>query len=148
MIRMLPLPLVFFILLLTTGHSNAQTQSVGIIKSLSGEVFLVNEDLKTKAAANMKINRGDTIVTGANSSVGLIFTDDTVVSLGPGSEINVENYLFNPADQELSFVTKLLRGTFSFITGQIAKLAPQNVKLETPNATLGVRGTKFVVKVD
>ena len=71
-----------------------------------------------------------------------------MVSLGPASEINVANYLFNPADQELSFVTRLLRGTFSFITGQIAKLAPQNVKLETPNATLGVRGTKFVVKVD
>jgi hypothetical protein len=96
----------------------------------------------------MIVVQGNSIKTGANSSVGLLFEDDTVVALGPNSEIKIESYLFNPVDQELSFIARLAKGTFSFITGQIAKLAPQNVKFETPDATLGVRGTKLLVEID
>jgi hypothetical protein len=96
----------------------------------------------------MKIHQGDAIRTGATSSVGLIFDDDTVVSLGPHSELAIERFQFNPVDRELSFFARLLKGTFCFITGQIAKLAPNKVKFETPEATLGVRGTKFLVKID
>ncbi|MBU1564997.1 MAG: FecR domain-containing protein [Proteobacteria bacterium] len=127
---------------------SASTDSVGIIKTVSGEVFLVSTQKSLSAAPNMKINRGDTIKTGATGSVGLIFDDDTVVSLGPNSEIAVESFMFNPVDQELSFVSRLIKGTFCFVTGQIAKLAPKKVKFETPEATLGVRGTKFLVEID
>jgi hypothetical protein len=129
--------------------SNATaSDSIGIVKSMDGEVFLVGPHSTLSAAPNMKIRQGDTIKTGATSSAGLIFHDDTVVSLGPNSELAIENFQFNPADRELSFVSRLLKGTFCFITGQIAKLAPNKVKFETPEATLGVRGTKFLVKID
>jgi hypothetical protein len=96
----------------------------------------------------MKINQGDSIQTGSKSNAGLIFEDDTVVSLGSNSEMSIEEFLFDPAKKKLSFTTRLFKGTFSFISGQIAKLAPDNVKLETPDATLGVRGTKFLVKIN
>jgi hypothetical protein len=78
----------------------------------------------------------------------MIFKDDTVVALGPDSELIIDNFLFNPGNKELSFITRLVHRTYSFITGQIAKLAPKKVILETPDATLGGRGTKFVVRVD
>ena len=126
----------------------AQVDPVGIVKSVSGEVFLTSSQSTTRATPNMLINQGDSIKTGTKSSIGLIFTDDSVVSLGPNSEMSIQNFLFNPVDQELSFVVRLVQGTFSFITGQIAKLAPKNVKLLTPDATLGVRGTKLLVKID
>ena len=126
----------------------AEFESIGFVDSVKGEVMIVSSKSSVKAVQNMKVITGDSIKTGSSSSVGLIFEDDTVVSLGPGSEMVIEAFLFNPADRELSFVARMFKGTFSFITGQIAKLAPQNVQLETPGATLGVRGTKFVVKVD
>ena len=126
----------------------AEFESIGFVDSVKGEVMIVSSKSAVKAVQNMKVITGDSIKTGSSSSVGLIFEDDTVVSLGPGSEMVIEAFLFNPADRELSFVARMFKGTFSFITGQIAKLAPQNVQLETPGATLGVRGTKFVVKVD
>ena len=126
----------------------AEFESIGFVDSVKGEVMIVSSKIAVKAVQNMKVITGDSIKTGSSSSVGLIFEDDTVVSLGPGSEMVIEAFLFNPADRELSFVARMFKGTFSFITGQIAKLAPQNVQLETPGATLGVRGTKFVVKVD
>lgn len=142
--------LLLIITFLLAGPINcmAKFESVGFVKSVAGEVFIVSSNLSVRAVPNMKIIKGDSIVTGAGSSVGLIFEDDTVVSIGPKSEIVIQDFMFNPVEKELSFVARMVKGTFSFITGQIAKLAPKNVKLETPDATLGVRGTKFLVKID
>jgi hypothetical protein len=140
------LSLAFF--LAAAEHCLAQDDSFGIVKSVSGEVVIASTQRSITALPNMKISQGDSVKTGSEGSVGLIFTDDTVVALGPNSEMKIESLLFNPVDLELSFVARLFKGTFSFITGQIAKLAPKNVKFETPEATLGVRGTKLLVEID
>jgi hypothetical protein len=135
-------------LFISSLNASAQPDPAGIIKTVSGEVFITNPESTIKAVANMRIIQSDSIQTGANSSAGLIFEDDTVVALGPNSEMLIESFLFDPHNKKLSFIAKMAHGTFSFITGQIAKLAPQKVKLETPDATLGVRGTKFLVKIN
>ncbi len=124
------------------------SESIGFIKSVSGTVFLENGDTEVKATKNMKIVEGDRIVTTGKSGVGVIFKDDTALSLGPKSEIEIKHFQFEPFENKLSFVTELFHGTFSFISGQIVKLAPDKVEIQTPNATLGVRGTKFLVQVD
>ncbi len=148
---MKPFFLIFFcIFFLHIGSLNAHAQfkSAGMIKSVSGEVFITSSLTTIKAVPNMRIKQGDSIQTGAKSSAGLIFEDDTVVALGPNSQMSIQSFQFNPVDKELSFITRMIHGTFSFITGQIAKLAPEKVKIETPDATLGVRGTKFLIEID
>ena len=135
-------------LLVFLSTSTIASETIGIIKSVSGDVYLTNTTSAIKAIPNMRLNQGDSIRTGPYSNAGLIFEDDTVVSLGSNSEMSIERFLFDPAAEKLEFVAKLLQGTFSFISGQIAKLAPDQVKIETPDATLGVRGTKFLVKID
>jgi hypothetical protein len=129
-------------------NAHARQESAGIIKAVSGDVFITSSQTTVKAVPNMEIIQGDFIKTGANGSAGLIFEDDTVVGLGPNSEMSIESFLFNPVNKELSFIARMIHGTFSFITGQIARLAPEKVTFETPDATLGVRGTKFLVKID
>jgi hypothetical protein len=142
--------ILFCISFFLSGSVNAYAQldSAGIVKAVSGNVFITSAQTTVKAVPNMKIIQGDFIRTGANGSAGLIFDDDTVVALGPNSEMSIENFLFNPVNKELSFIAEMVHGTFSFITGQIAKLAPKKVIFKTPDATLGVRGTKFLVKID
>lgn len=135
-------------LCLGAGPVSAEQEYIGFIDNVEGEVTIVSGENTVKGEPNMKIVAGDVIQTGSKSSVGLIMLDDTVVSVGPGSKIAIEEFLFDPAERDLSFVARLVKGTFSFITGQIAKLAPQKVKLETPDATLAVRGTKFIVEID
>lgn len=135
-------------LLLFLSTNTTASETIGIIKTISGDVYLTNPIAEIKAVPNMKLNQGDSIRTGPNSNAGLIFEDDTVVSLGSNSEMIIEKFLFDPAAKKLEFVARMLQGTFSFISGQIAKLAPNQVKLETPDATLGVRGTKFLVKIN
>lgn len=130
------------------GFAAEAAVAVGFISSFSGDVLLVSPGSSISAEPKMRFHQGDTIRTGKDSSAGLIFQDDTLVSLGANSELVVEDFLFDPANHELSFIARLVQGSFSFVTGQIGKLAPKRVKLQTPNATLGVRGTKFLVKVD
>lgn len=144
----------FFVLLLiwTTGASSSHAGEglAGLVKNVSGIVTITNSLEKKEVAAvpNMLFFQGDRVKTGKSSSVGLIFEDDTVLSLGANTELTIEEFQFNPLEQELSFIARMVRGTFSLISGQIVKLAPEKVELRTPNATLGVRGTKLLVKVD
>lgn len=70
-------------LFISSLNASAQQESGGIIKTTSGEVFISNPETTIKAVANMRFIHGDSIQTGANSSAGLIFEDDTVVALGP-----------------------------------------------------------------
>lgn len=143
----LPALIAASLLACLTTHAYS-LETIGIIKSVSGSVYLSNSASSIRAVPNMKLNEGDTVTTGPKSNIGLIFEDDTVVSLGSNSEMSIEEFIFDPAKEKLSFVATLVKGTFSFISGQIAKLAPDQVKLETPDATLGVRGTKFLVQIN
>ncbi len=133
---------------LNARGAHAQGDPAGIIKAVSGDVFITSAQTTIRAVSNMKIMQGDSVKTGNNGKAGLIFDDDTVIGLGPDSEISIDQFLFDPVNKQLSFITRMIHGTFSFLSGQITKLAPKKVILETPDATLGVRGTKFLVKVD
>jgi hypothetical protein len=126
----------------------ASPDHVGIVKSLVGDVVVLRNDAPIKAEGNMKLLKGDQIRTGANGKVGLIFEDDTIISIGPNSRIVIENFLFQPNEKRLSFIARILQGTASYLSGQIAKLAPDLVRIETPQATVGMRGTHVLIKVD
>ncbi len=129
------------------GQSWAEIQTAGFIQSVIGDVKVVSAGSMQKAVDNMTVKVGDSIITKAESSIGIVFKDDSVVSLGPDSEMIVRDFRFDPATDNLSFIAKVLKGTFSYLSGKITKLAPQKVKIETPDATLGIRGTKLLVEV-
>ena len=95
-----------------------------------------------------RVFRNDILKTGSDGSMSIVFRDDTLLALGPNSEFAIKEFLFSPAEGKLSIVTRLLRGTAVCITGIIGKLSPQSVRFETPVANIGVRGTKFAVKVE
>ena len=94
-----------------------------------------------------QIQKADIVRTDRQGYVGLVFSDDTSVSMGPNTELVVEDYLFEPLNKKLSFVMRLVRGTISYLSGQISKLSSESVRLITPEATIGVRGTHVLLKV-
>jgi hypothetical protein len=95
-----------------------------------------------------KIFEGDTLRTGTDGSLGTILKDDTFISLGPNSELVISEFLFVPAEGKFSIITRMLKGTAAYLSGVIAKLSPQSVRFETPLASVGIRGTKFLVNVN
>lgn len=124
----------------------ADEAPIGFIKTIAGNVNITTKTGSHDAAIGMAVYLGDTIMTGTNGSVGLLLSDDTSLALGPNSEMSVDTFLFNPAQAQLGLSARLVSGTLHFISGVIARLRPESVQIITPNATIGVRGTRFVVK--
>lgn len=136
-------------LILCSGMAWAAEMPVaGIVKSVKGRAVISRHGQSLEAAGGMKILMGDVVQTAEGGSIGLIFNDDTLVSMGPGSEMVIADYDFAPIEGKLSFVARFIRGTIAYLSGQIAKLSPQSVRLETPVATIGVRGTQVLVKLE
>ena len=86
--------------------------------------------------------------TGADGALGITLKDDTRVSLGPNSEVRVDRFLYAPAEGSLGLVLNFVRGVAAYVSGHIAKLAPESIRLETPAAIIGVRGTTLAVRVE
>ncbi len=126
----------------------ASDGSAGRVKTVEGSASIVRGQSTLPAVVNERVLQGDTLRTGPDGSLGVILKDDTTLSLGPNSVVVVEQFLFAPAEGKLSLVTRMLKGTAVYLSGIIGKLSPQSVRFETPNATIGIRGTKILVKVD
>ena len=124
----------------------AEPEYIGIVKSITRDAFFIRKGETTPADVNMKIMNKDIIITGPDGAIGIILKDDTVISMGPGSEIIIDDFIFDPVQNNLSFVARMLHGTVSYVSGQIVKLSPESVRFETPVATVGMRGTHFLVK--
>ncbi len=96
----------------------------------------------------MTLSSGDIIKTEQNSVVALVFSDDTLISMGPKTKVAIDEYVFEPLEKRMAFVTRIIQGTISFLSGQLEKIAPKSVRLVMPTATIGVRGTYVLIKVD
>ncbi|MEE8327958.1 MAG: FecR domain-containing protein, partial [Nitrosomonadaceae bacterium] len=86
--------------------------------------------------------------TRARSSMGITLKDATVISLGPETEFAIDEYAYAPAKNKLKLSSRITKGSLNYVSGIIAKLQPEAVKIKTPAGTIGVRGTKFAVKVE
>lgn len=125
----------------------AADQAVAEIRTLRGEVQVLREGKKLPLYGGDKLYRSDVVITGEESSVGLIFEDNTVLSLGAKSKVVIQEFVFAPEKGVMSMILRLLKGTASYLSGIIGKQSPEKVKFNTPTATIGVRGTQFLVKV-
>jgi hypothetical protein len=90
----------------------------------------------------------DVINTDDSGSVGITFKDNTMISIGPNTKYVIDEYAYQPKNNQLSFVSTVSRGTLNFVSGNLTKLAPNAVKVNTPVGTMGMRGTRFLLKVE
>jgi hypothetical protein len=123
-------------------------EAIGYIKNTSGEAAIERNGERAPAAAGQPLYRKDVLVTGADGTLGATLKDSSLLSLGPGSRLALETYLFEPDRKAYSFISRITSGTLQYVSGLISKLSPGSVKIETPVATLGLRGTRLLVKVD
>ena len=121
---------------------------IGQIKNVAGQVFLLRNNVEQPAKAGDLIEQADVVATGPNSSVGITFIDNSRLSAGPNSRIELKQFRFNSTTHEGEFLADMQRGTLAIVSGQIAKHSPEAMKVKTPTSILGVRGTTFAVKVE
>ena len=132
----------------TTPAAAQQPVPAGRIKLVSGAAFVVNDQRRIPAQVGETVFETDSLSTGPDGRLGVTLRDETRISLGPRSEVRIDRFLYSPADGNLAFVLKVVRGIATYVSGRIAKLAPDAVRLETPAAVVGIRGTRLAIRVD
>jgi hypothetical protein len=126
----------------------AATERIGLVKTYQPVAYALRQGVEVKLGVGSEIYEGDTITTDADGAVGIIFNDGAVLTLGPSGKLIVEQFLFKPAQKNVSFLSRVMKGSVSFISGAIGRIAPGSVQFITPTATLGLRGTKILIEVE
>jgi len=101
------------------------------------------ESIQTKVGDPVYL--GDVVRTGADSRVGINFVDGTSFNLSSNARMTLDEYVYEPGGKSNSTAFNLTKGTFVFVAGQVAKTG--DMKIETPVATMGIRGTTPHVEI-
>ena len=91
------------------------------------------------------VYQGDAVATGANGRVGINFTDGTSFNLSSNARMVLNEFVYDPNSSSNSTVFNLTKGSFTFVAGKIAKSG--DMKVDTPVATMGIRGTTPRVEI-
>ena len=143
--------MLFFGVLLLAGAwmcTHAFAGEAGRIKVSKGDVRIERNGKLMAAPVGTVIEAEDTVKTGADGSVGITFQDNSLLSAGPNSELVIERFVFDSTTHQGEFDTRLKKGTLAVVSGKIVKQSPEAMRIKTPAAIMGVRGTEFIVKVD
>jgi hypothetical protein len=124
----------------------AQAQEAGHVKVAKGAVTIERGGQKLPAPVGAPVQTGDVVVTGADGSVGISFLDNSLLSAGPNSVLAIDRFAFDSTTHQGAFETSLKTGTLAVVSGKLAKQSPEAMKVKTPAAVLGVRGTEFLVR--
>jgi hypothetical protein len=136
--------------ILAVAATPAAAQSsapAGRVKIATGSAFVVRGEQLVPATVGLIVLESDSLRTGADGALGVTLKDDTRVSLGASSEVRIHSFVYNPSAGRMGLVLKFVRGITAYVSGRIAKLAPDSIRLETPAAIVGVRGTTLTVRV-
>lgn len=130
-----------------TQAAGQQPSGAGRVKTVSGAAFIVRNQTVIPAQPGQVVFEADSLRTGPDGTIGVTLKDDTRLALGPGSEIRLERFAYAPGNANLGMVLKFVRGVTAYVSGRLAKLAPDSIRLETPSAIVGVRGTTLAIRV-
>ena len=131
-----------------TSHSSAAVSGdIGRVKIASGLAAVERGGKPVAATPGLILLKGDILTTGKNGRIGVTFNDNTRFAAGPNSRIAITDFAFNDTTYEGKFLTQVDRGSLAIVSGQIAKSRKDAMRVRTPTALLGVRGTRFVVEV-
>jgi hypothetical protein len=150
-LRKLFLPLVTIIFLFSihgTAISADPFPVVATVQKVNGMATVVRQGQTISVKIGLEIYQNDMLRTGPDGSLGVVFQDDTLLSMGPDSVLVIDEFVFAPKQSKFSIVIRMLKGTAAYLSGLISKLAPEAAHFKTPTASIGIRGTKFVASVE
>lgn len=128
--------------------SAAPNAVIGQAKTVAGKPMVLRGGEKIALKIGDSVMEHDVFETGVGGSVGITFTDNTSFSIGPGSQVAIDTYFFDPKNLKGNLMAQIKKGTMLVRSGDLTKQQPGSVQIKTPRTVLGVRGTTFVIAVD
>jgi hypothetical protein len=120
---------------------------IGQVKVAKGAVQIEREGKRVAASVGTPVRTADVLVTGADGSAGVTFSDNSLVSIGPNSVFAIDKYRFDTTTHVGEFEGSLRKGKLAAVSGKMVKQTPESMKIRTPSSVMAVRGTEFVVEV-
>jgi hypothetical protein len=139
---------LFVLTALFASMATAQVDPIGRIKDVEGTAHITQNGQRSEAKVGAAVYLNDVLETGVDGSMGVTFRDESRLSLGADTSMTVDEFVYSPEEKTGSFLTRMTRGTLLFVSGLIAKSSPEAAKVETPEGTIGIRGTRFLVSVE
>ena len=138
----------FYFLFIMGIFSSVFGNEAALVKKIKGSAYIIRDGKEIVLDIGTKVFEKDVIFTKKQSNLSLIFKDNTRISIGARSEFKIEEYLFVPSEKKESFIINLVQGSIECITGLISKINPEAFKIKAKTASIGIRGTHFIITVD
>lgn len=122
---------------------------VGTVQEVSGKATVTHPDGTTETVTiGTKIFQGDIIETDAQGAVNIHFIDDSSFAVSQNAKLAIDEYVFDPASQGGESNFSVLRGVFVFTSGLMGRDDPDDVHINTPVGSIGIRGTTIAGNID
>ena len=125
----------------------AEAPPIAQIKKVTGQAAVLRSGERQPAKVGDMLFVKDVIETGSDGAIGITFVDNTVFSTGPNSQFALDEFQFDSNNFRGSMLADMRQGTLAVVSGDIPRSSPGAMKIKTPTAVLGVRGTTFAVQV-
>ncbi len=131
--------------LLAVSAAQAQTapQQAGVTAAVRGQVLVASAvgAVGKQVKSGEPIFLGNAIKSGAESGLQILLLDQTTFTIGPDSELVIDEFVYNPGQGGGKVTATVAKGVFRFVTGQVARENPSNMLVRLPSGTIGIRGT-------
>ncbi|MGH8745478.1 MAG: FecR family protein [Burkholderiales bacterium] len=125
----------------------AAAEDAGQIKIAHGSAQIERDGQRIAVAPGVHVRQSDSIITGADGTVGVTLADNSLLSIGPNTVMSLDRYTFDSTTYVGQMDASLKRGTIAVVSGKLVKHTPGAMRIHTPASIMGVRGTKFIVSV-
>ncbi|MEH6497622.1 MAG: FecR domain-containing protein, partial [Pseudomonas marincola] len=123
-------------------------ESVGAVETMEGSATVRHTDGTSEPLLiGDEIYKDDIIETASDGTLGILMGDGSVIGVGPGSRMTIDNFVYDVSSSEGSLGLSFLKGAVSFVSGKIAKNDYDDVDIKVPFGSIGIRGTEFVVEI-
>jgi VCBS repeat-containing protein len=128
------------------GSASVAPQLIGHVTKLTGNATAIRNGVSVMLNQGDTVHKGDVVQSGSDSTLGLTFIDGTVFGLASNAKMVLNEMIYDPNGSDNKSLLSLVAGTISFVAGATAKKG--DMKVDTPVATMGIRGTAVLVEID
>lgn len=144
----LPVMAAINMLPLQSAKANVQAEMAGVSAAVTGDITIAKAtgEVGILVESGMPVYLGDRITTSADSGMQVLLLDETVFTIGPNSDIAIDEFVYDPATGEGRIVTDMAKGVMRFVTGKIPLNNPSSMDVNLPVGSIGIRGTIGLIR--
>ncbi|WP_417803990.1 FecR family protein [Thalassospira lucentensis] len=130
------------------ASADLNPEMAGVSAAVTGEVMLAKSpgEVGTLVESGMPVYLGDRIITSANAGMQILLLDETVFTIGPNSDVAIDEFVYDPATGDGRIVADMARGVLRFVTGKIPLNNPSSMDINLPVGSIGIRGTIGLIR--